>query len=149
VVHRMFQARIPGDLPPDALAAKACTLVTADESLTVADLGRLAASAAEVFSGMRSQPALRTLLDEAECHYEVPISVRPATGEAGGRARILRGVIDCLACRPDGGVVVVDFKTGARRPGDRRQLAAYVGAVRALYPGTPVEGLLVYAGTDS
>jgi ATP-dependent helicase/nuclease subunit A len=145
VVHRMFQARIPGGLPPDELAAKARTLVTADESLTVADLGRLAASAARVFSGMRSQPVLRALLDEAVCHYEVPISVLPATGEPGGRACILRGVIDCLACRPDGGVVVVDFKTGARRSGDRRQLGAYVNAVRALFPGARVDGLLVYA----
>jgi ATP-dependent exoDNAse (exonuclease V) beta subunit len=55
-------------------------------------------------------------------------------------------VIDCLACRPDGGVVVVDFKTGARRPGDRRQLGAYVNAVRSLFPGARVDGLLVYAG---
>ena len=149
VVHRMFQARISGDLPPDQLAAKARTLVTADEFLTVADLGGLAASAARVFSDMRSQPALRALLDEARCHYEVPISVLPATGEPGGRVPILRGVIDCLACRPDGGVVVVDFKTGGRRPGDRQQLGAYVNAVRSLFPGAPVEGLLVYAGAAS
>ena len=98
---------------------------------------------------MRSQPAVRALLDEAECHYEVPISVLPATGVPGGNARILRGVIDCLACRPDGGVVVVDFKTGARRPGDRRQLGAYVNAVRSLFPGARVDGLLVYAEAAS
>jgi ATP-dependent exoDNAse (exonuclease V) beta subunit len=145
----MFQARIPGDLPPDALAAKARTLVTADECLTVGVLGRVAASAARVFSGMQSHPALRALLDGAVCHYEVPISVLPATGEPGGRARILRGVIDCLACRPDGRVVVVDFKTGARRPGDRHQLGAYVNAVRSLFPGARVDGLLVYAGAAS
>jgi hypothetical protein len=40
---------------------------------------------------------------------------------------------------------VVDFKTGSRRVSDRRQLQAYVDAVRALYPGSPVEGCLVYA----
>ena len=54
--------------------------------------------------------------------------------------------MDCLACRPDGRVVVVDFKTGARRAADRQQLGAYVEAVRSLYPGAPVDGLLVYGG---
>jgi len=39
----------------------------------------------------------------------------------------------------------VDFKTGSRRDADRRQLRAYVDAVRALYPGSLVEGCLVYA----
>jgi RecB family endonuclease NucS len=53
-------------------------------------------------------------------------------------------VIDCLACRPDGRFVVVDFKTGTRRESDRRQLRAYVDAVRAMYPGASVEGCLVY-----
>jgi ATP-dependent exoDNAse (exonuclease V) beta subunit len=57
---------------------------------------------------------------------------------------VLRGVIDCLAFRPQGEVVVVDFKTGTRREADRRQLRAYVDAVRAMYPGASVEGCLVY-----
>jgi len=61
----------------------------------------------------------------------------------------MRGVVDCLACRPDGRVVVVDFKTGARRAADRRQLGAYVEAVRSLYPGAPIEGLLVYGPPES
>jgi hypothetical protein len=45
--------------------------------------------------------------------------------------------------------VVVDFKTGARRAADRRQLGAYVEAVRSLYPGAPIDGLLVYGGAGS
>ena len=149
VVHRMFQAGIRGDLPPEDLAAIARGLVMPDEAWTVGDLGSLAVSAARVYSGMWSQPALRAVLDGAECHYEVPVSVLPAPDKSGGTPRILRGVVDCLACRPNGRVVVVDFKTGAPRKADRRQLRAYVGAVRLLYPGSPVEGRLVYPETES
>ena len=145
VVHRLFQAEVRGDLPPDELAAIARGMVNTDEAWAMDDPGALAASAARVFSTMWSQPALRAVLDGAECHYEVPISVLPAPGSQGGNPRILRGVVDCLACRPDGRVVVVDFKTGARKAADRRQLGAYVEAVRSLYPGASVDGLLVYA----
>ena len=149
VVHRLFQAEVRGDLPPDELAAIARGMVAGDEAWTTKDPGRLAASAARVFSTMWSQPALREALAGAECLYEVPISVVPATGTEGESPRIMRGVVDCLACRPDGRVVVVDFKTGARRAADRRQLGAYVEAVRSLYPGAPIEGLLVYGPPES
>jgi RecB family endonuclease NucS len=75
----------------------------------------------------------------------VPISVLPAPRKAAGAAEILHGVLDCLARRPDGKMVVIDFKTGSRRRSDRRQLQAYVDAVRAMKPGAHVDGLLVYA----
>jgi len=149
VVHRMFQADVRGDLPAGELAAIARGLVADDEVWTVEDPDRLAAVAARVFSGMWSQPALRAAVDGAECCYEVPISVRSATPTRAGRAPILRGVIDCLAWRSDGRVVVVDFKTGTRRAADRRQLRAYVDAVRSMYPGSRVEGCLVYAEATS
>ena len=144
VVHRMFQAEVRGDLPGEDLAAIARGLVTAEEAWMVTDLDRAAADAALLFSGMWSQPALRKVLDGAECHYEVPLSVLAEPGKEGGSSRVLRGVIDCLACRPDGRVVVVDFKTGTRRAADRRQLRAYIDAVRSMYPGSGVEGCLVY-----
>jgi ATP-dependent helicase/nuclease subunit A len=149
VVHRMFQAGARGDLPAGELAAIARGLVTADEAWTIEDLGRLAASAARMFSGMWSQPALRAVLDAAECHYEVPFSVLPRPRKGAGSSRILRGVIDCLACLASGRIVVVDFKTGTRREADRRQLRAYIDAVRLLYPGSRVEGCLVYGDAAS
>jgi hypothetical protein len=61
-----------------------------------------------------------------------------------GAATVLRGRIDLLVVRDDGGVIVVEFKTGRRRPEHERQLAIYVQAARALYPGRPVDGCLVY-----
>jgi ATP-dependent helicase/nuclease subunit A len=144
VVHRLFQAEVRGDLPAGALSAIARGLAAADDAWAERDLDALVARAARMFSRMWSQPALRAVLDGAECLYEVPISVLPGPAKDGGRSRVLRGVIDCLAFRPQGQVVVVDFKTGTRRESDRRQLRAYVDAVRAMYPGASVEGCLVY-----
>jgi ATP-dependent helicase/nuclease subunit A len=144
VVHRLFQAEVRGDLPAGALSAIARGLAAADDAWAERDLDALVARAARMFSRMWSQPALRAVLDGAECLYEVPISVLPGPAKDGGRSRVLRGVIDCLAFRPQGQVVVVDFKTGTPRESDRRQLRAYVDAVRAMYPGASVEGCLVY-----
>ena len=134
VVHRLFQAEVRGDLPHDELAAIARGLVSADEAWGTADPGSLASSAARVFSSMWAEPSLRAALDGADCLYEVPVSVLPAAATRGGTARILRGVVDCLACRPDGRVVVVDFKTGARR-------AAPSTAARPKAAGRPVPQL--------
>ena len=47
---------------------------------------------------------------------------------------------------PDGErLLVLEFKTGQPQSSHRRQLALYVDAVRAMMPGTTVEGHLVYA----
>jgi len=144
VVHRMFQTDARGDLPTVDLAAIARGLVATDELWAVKDPDQFAEHAARVFAGMWQQPALRALVDGAECHYEVPFSMRPARRKGARGPQILRGVIDCLVCRPGGRIVVVDFKTGTRRESDRRQLRAYVDAVRSMYPGSAVEGCLVY-----
>jgi RecB family endonuclease NucS len=46
--------------------------------------------------------------------------------------------------RPDGSVVVVELKTGARQNEHEQQLAAYVAAARLLFPVSQVDGVLVY-----
>ena len=146
VVHRMFQAGVRGDVPQAELSAFARRVVPADEAPAGGDLERLAADAARTFAALWSNPDLRDAVDGADCYYEVPVSALAAPDEAGGGAVVLRGAIDCLACRPDGRVIVLEFKTGARRAGHGRQLRAYVEAVRAMLPGARVEGRLVYAG---
>jgi ATP-dependent helicase/nuclease subunit A len=145
VVHRMFQSGVRGDVAAGELAGLARGFVAADERWTVKDLDRFAAAAACAFAGMWAQPELRAAVDGAECHYEVPISAAPAPRKGTRGVTVLRGVIDCLAFRPDGRIVVVDFKTGARREADRRQLRSYVDAVRAMHPGSRVDGCLIYA----
>ena len=64
--------------------------------------------------------------------------------EEAGVEHVVRGTVDCLV--PDGDrLLVLEFKTGQPQPSHRRQLALYVDAVRAMAPGTPVHGQLVYA----
>jgi RecB family exonuclease len=57
---------------------------------------------------------------------------------------VLRGVIDCLAMVPDGRVLVLEFKTGAKRAVHEEQLALYIRAARELFPERAVEGRLLY-----
>ena len=79
-------------------------------------------------------------LEAGEALFEVPFSVRCASSQT-----ILRGTFDCLVKRRDGGVTVLELKTGKRAPEHERQLSTYLTAARALFPGAPVEGKLVYA----
>ena len=58
---------------------------------------------------------------------------------------ILRGTFDCLVQRRDGGMTVLELKTGKPAPEHEQQLSMYLTAARALFPGTAVEGKLVYA----
>jgi ATP-dependent exoDNAse (exonuclease V) beta subunit len=124
--------------------AAAQRLVTDDEIPAIEDLAALSGEAADVFVRMWTTPEVRSVLDGAECLYEVPVSFTLGGARPGGEADILRGVIDCLVQRPNGEVVVLDFKTGTPRESDRQQLDAYVQAARMLCPGAPVEGRLVY-----
>ena len=44
-----------------------------------------------------------------------------------------------------GGVTVLELKTGKPVPEHEQQLEMYLTAARAMFPGTPVEGKLIYA----
>jgi RecB family exonuclease len=73
--------------------------------------------------------------------HELPFSWQPP----GSGRRVLRGTIDCLVRRPDGAIVVIEFKTGAPSASHQAQIEIYLEAVRAMYPGAPVQGRIVYA----
>jgi ATP-dependent exoDNAse (exonuclease V) beta subunit len=148
VVHRLFQSLARGDAPRASLVAAAQRLVTDDEIPAIEDLAALSGEAADVFVRMWTTPEVRSVLEGAECLYEVPVSFTLGGARPGGEADILRGVIDCLVQRPNGDVVVLDFKTGTPRGSDRQQLDAYVQAARMLFSGVPVEGRLVYPPQD-
>jgi ATP-dependent helicase/nuclease subunit A len=68
--------------------------------------------------------------------HEVPIGFHDGT-------TVWRGALDALVEEPDR-LRVVEFKTGRRRPSHEAQLALYVAAIRAIFPGREVEGELVY-----
>ncbi len=148
LVHRLFQdgAAAPGgNLDDRACAARALVLLRPEEEGSE-DAASLAAQAARVFVELARRGDLAALLADADCLYEVPFSLRPATG-CGEGAEIVRGTIDCVACLGDGRAVVVEIKTGRRRAWHEQQLELYVRAVRALFPSSRVEGRLVYPET--
>ncbi len=61
----------------------------------------------------------------------------------GPDGAIVRAVVDMIVHRPDGVVVVAEFKTGAPRPADDRQLAAYAAGIEALVPGSIVQSRVI------
>jgi ATP-dependent exoDNAse (exonuclease V) beta subunit len=139
LVHRLFAAQLDGS---DAATeeATAARLLTSKERAESADASSVIAEALRVWRSLRARDDVRRLLSGGTCLYEVPFSRRGTAGSP-----IVRGVIDCLVRRPDGSVVVVEFKTGERRPEHERQLADYVSATRALFPGSAVDGILILA----
>ena len=106
---------------------------------SVVDAGS-AARIAWVRRQMSVRPDLAPMAEGAECLHQVPFTMcdpdRPG--------RLLRGTIDCIVRRPEGGVTVVQFKTGPPCEHDRRQLDLCVRAARELFAGRHVDGMLVY-----
>ena len=107
----------------------------------------VAAEAVALFKALRRRPELAALIDSAACEFEVPFSVRLSDDAGSGPPEpvVVRGSIDCLAALPDGRVTVVELKTGRPQSWHEAQIDTYVRAARALFPGVPVEGQLVYA----
>ena len=141
LVHRLLQrdAESPPSVEPISGPAQAVALMTGSERART-DHVELAREAVGIYERARIRPEISTLLD-ADCRFEVPFSLRRS---AGDDVEIVRGVIDCLSRRPDGGMTVVELKTGRPRPEHQRQLDMYVEAARALFPGALVDGVLLY-----
>ena len=132
IAHRLF--RLLGTAGPDLVRQRARASLSPGVDDGTVDRALACAT------GLRQHPDLAGLVASGQPLYEVPFSLRvdPTT--------IVRGSIDCLVRLDDGRVVVVELKTGARRPEHEAQLAIYVDAARAFFPGRAVEGVLVYAG---
>ena len=149
LVHRLFQFESTGWNQPrtiDDVVVQARRLCRAEEIATLERPDALLLRAASAYVGLRQRPDVQSVLMSGDCLFEVPFALALADGQAAGRTQIIRGAIDCLVRRPDGRVVVVDFKTGAPRAEHEAQLALYVRAARLLFATADVDGLLLYAG---
>ncbi len=143
LVHRLFQHAPLDDSPGiEGDEALARSLLRPDERASAADLDQVVRAAAAAWRRIRSREAVRTLLTTGTRLHEVPFSLWRSVPEG---AVVVRGTIDCLVVRPDDSIVVVEFKTGQRRPGHQAQLDIYIEAMRALHPTVSVEGVLLYA----
>jgi ATP-dependent helicase/nuclease subunit A len=146
LVHRLFERRLHaqataaevGRLIPQLVRPE--DFVDAGGSEGVQDLTE---AAAELYLALRTRPDVHELVATGACHYEVPFSYRRLDGP-GEPGALIRGVVDCLVVAPDGGVTVVEFKTGRPRPEHEAQAAVYKEAIAALFGADRVIVKIVY-----
>ncbi len=139
LVHRLFERH---GLCPELSGAEVDVQVhslLADDAPTDAR-GRAALSgrALLAYQDLCSQSAVQQAFASGVRYHEVPFTVRQD-------GTVARGTIDCLIQRPDGGVTVLEFKTGVRRPEHQEQVETYCQAARLLFPGVAVAWQLHYA----
>jgi ATP-dependent helicase/nuclease subunit A len=139
LVHRLFERRLDPNVDATAIAAVIRQLTRVEERID-ADIDALERQAAELYAAMRGRADVAALLGAGICHYEVPFTHRPA----GRPGETVRGVIDCLVVAPDGGVTVLEFKTGRPRPEHEAQAAVYAEAVGVLVGQGRVSVKIVY-----
>jgi len=135
-------ARTAGTLVHRAIAAGALTLSAGAraalvEAMTATDPDETRAAVRRAVDRLAERPDLTELITGAHVEHEVPVSMRAADGTT------VRAVVDMLVQRPGGEVTVVEFKTGAARDGDARQLAAYGEAIQGLDPALMVQIRLI------
>ena len=145
LVHRLFERSGVelADAGDAAIAEELAGLLRDQDTVVSDDLPLVVERASRAYVALCRQPSLLGALRAGEPLFEVPFSVRLA-----GSREILRGTFDCLVQHRAGGVDVLELKTGKPAPDHQRQLSIYVAAARAMFPGTAVEGTLVYAGFD-
>lgn len=135
-------ARSLGSLVHRALAAGALTASDADRiALVDAAAGHASAAvraqAVTAVARLAARADIAELISGSDVQHEVPFSWR----EDGGAT--LRAVVDAVVRRPDGRVTLLEFKTGAARDADARQLASYVEGMRHLLPESAVDGRII------
>ena len=147
LVHRLFErfgTTLESDVDSQVITEALARLIRDEEAVDVDDLDRVFGHARDAYLALCRQPSLRHALASGEAIFEVPFSARPASVQM-----VLRGTFDCLVRRYDGGITVLELKTGEPAPEHEQQLSAYLSAARALFPGMVVEGKLVYAHVES
>jgi ATP-dependent helicase/nuclease subunit A len=141
LVHRLFQ--FAGELPvpaaPEAVADFTARLIRPEERATAANPSASVGRAIAAWTAMKAQPGVSELLESGERMHELPFSCKPS-----GHAGVLRGTIDCLVRRPDGTLIIIEFKTGAPSPSHQAQLDIYLAAARVMFPDGAVQGRIVY-----
>ena len=140
-MHKLIE-RLP-ELEPDLRAAAASAwLARTAADFAPAERAAMAGSALAVLA----EPAWADVFGPGSL-AEVPIAA--VVGE-----RVISGTLDRLLLQ-EARVRVVDFKTDRRPPetpeaipaASLRQMAAYVAALEAIYPGRRVEAALLYTHT--
>jgi ATP-dependent helicase/nuclease subunit A len=140
LVHRLFARGFAVGQPPADLLAAARASVSAAELVDVPNPAVLFDGAVAVFVAARGRPDVRAVLDGGRCHYEVPFSYQPPDQPDV----LVRGAIDCVVERPDGRLIVLEFKTGRPRAAHEAQAALYVAALEHALGTKAISAQIVY-----
>jgi ATP-dependent helicase/nuclease subunit A len=141
LIHRLFARGLAERDSQTDLLAVARASVSAAELADVADPAALVDRAVAVFVALAGRANVRAVIDGGICHYEVPFSYQPP-----GRSDVLvRGAVDCLVERPDGRLVVLEFKTGRPRAAHEAQAALYVAALQRALGTKAISAQIVYS----
>jgi ATP-dependent helicase/nuclease subunit A len=141
LVHRLFARGLAAGESQTDLVAVTRASVSAAELADVSNPAALVDRAVAAFAALRGRPEVRAVIDGGICHYEVPFAYQPPD-----RPDVLvRGAIDCLVERPDGRLVVLEFKTGRPRPAHEAQAALYVAALERALGTTAISAQIVYS----
>jgi ATP-dependent exoDNAse (exonuclease V) beta subunit len=141
IVHRLMQRSLDPGMDEASLRRLVPSVLRSVELVDVDDLEALTTDAVALYSRLRRQEGLAELLRSGRCHYEVPFSFEPPDRPG----ELVRGVIDCLVETPDGGLTVIEFKTGGPRPEHQAQVAVYAQALASALPAPVVDVRVVYA----
>ena len=150
LVHVLLQRANRDVRDRDEIRRRARGLLSADEKAGVDNCDELVNRAVETYLAILKRSEVTSLID-GDCLFELPFSLRldqssdSPERQTAGAPLIVRGTIDCLARGSDGRLTVLEFKTGSRQPEHQAQLDLYVVAARGLFPGSAVEGTLIYA----
>ncbi|QYE34950.1 double-strand break repair helicase AddA [Polymorphobacter sp. PAMC 29334] len=138
LLHTLFE-RLPGVAAEARTGVAAAWLARAAPDLPAAKRDGIAACALDIIAAPRF-----AALFGPDALAEAPIAA--TVGDI-----VIAGTVDRLLVGPDS-VQVIDFKTGARVPGDAasvvpyhlRQMAAYAAALARIFPDKALEAALLY-----
>lgn len=138
LVHRLLAREgLRETVSEEWLQERIAALTGVNDTSATEDLVAIAQRAARDYRAFVSNHEVRELYQSGQPLHEVPFSLR-----LGGR--IVHGAIDCLV-RSEGGVTVLEFKTGTPRPEHASQADLYRRAAEAFFPGTDVRARVIYA----
>ena len=138
LVHRLIErCGLETTDADEVLLERLVPFIRPEERLDIADLDALLSSVVRAFRWLAANANVRALYGRGQPLHEVPFSLETPHG-------IVRGTLDCLLTMPGGRVVVLEFKTGRRRPEHQTQIDVYAAAMRLVFPDAVVETQLIY-----
>ena len=141
IVHRLFARGLALSQSAEDRRAAPRASVSAAELADVPSPAALCDRAVAVFVALRGAPMSGRPWTGAavitRCH--LPTS-RPTSPDV-----LVRGAVDCLVERPDGRLVVLEFKTGRPRAWHEAQAALYVAALERALGTKAISAQIVYS----